>query len=103
MIADLLLHAVPSCMKTDTAPPQGGRRGPAHNYMFPRNIAENIMPVKLIVPSSLPGGHGGLRPGGGALNHPRRRRHLPELPRGLLPEPQDRLWVAGRRLPVMAR
>src|SRR5207244_12737691 len=59
MIADLLLHAVPSCMKTDTAPPQGGRRGPAHNYMFPRNIAENIMPVKLIVPSSLPGATAG--------------------------------------------
>src|SRR2546426_10886001 len=78
MIADLLLHAVPSCMKTDTAPPPGGRRGPAHNYMFPRNIAENIMPVKLMVLSSLPRGHGGLRRGGGSVDPPPRGRPVPE-------------------------
>src|SRR5207247_7067935 len=102
MSADLLLHAVASCMKTDTAPPQGGRRGPAHNYMFPRNIAENIMPVKLIVPSSLPGGHGGLRCGGGSLNHPRRRRHFLEQRRVLLPEPQHGLCVPAPGQPRMA-
>src|SRR5437879_13046099 len=103
MIADLLLHAVPSCMKTDTAPPQGGRRGPAHNNMFPRNIAENIMPVKLIVPSSLPGGHGGLRPGGGSLNHPHPPPHFPRRRPVLLPDPPHGLGVPAPRHPRLAR
>src|SRR5437773_12421874 len=70
--------------------------------MFPRNIAENIMPVKLIVPSSLPGGHGGLRPGGRSLNHPRRRRHFPEQRRVLLPEPLHGLCVPAPGQPRMA-